>query len=230
MIARQFLSLKFLLLFGIALLLCIVFAMAAKLFNAQEKTEKFSAGSFREPIGHLMTTIGVLVPLIIGAIAFLLDNGAVASMATLLSAVAILFVAFIVASWLTFSLVSRSTPDDQIELKFPKDWPYRAASGVVYTGLICGVLLVAGYFLFEFRPADRREERSAARILLERPVPRVGQERASVRAQLGEAQGTLDAGTRWIYRTDRSTLKIDFDNEGKVLRVTEEGGHGQDER
>jgi hypothetical protein len=217
-------------LFGIALLLCIVFAVAAKRFNAKDKTEKFSAGSFREPIGHLMTTVGVLVPLIIGAIAFLMDNGAVASMATLLSAVAFLFVEFIVASWLTFALVSRSTPDDQIELEFPKVWPYRAASGVVYTGLICGVLLVAGYFLFEFRPADKRDERSAARILVERALPRVGQERAGVRAQLGEASGTSNEGTRWTYRTDRSTLKIDFDTEGRVLRVTEEGADGQDER
>jgi hypothetical protein len=151
-------------------------------------------------------------------------------MATLLSAVAILFVAFIVASWLTFSLVSRSTPDDQIELTFPKDWPYRAASGVVYTGLICGVLLVAGYFLFEFRPADKRDERPAARILVERAVPRVGQERVSVGAQLGEAQRISNEGSQWVYRTDRSILKIDFDPEGRVLRVTEEGGHGQDER
>ncbi|HET9863665.1 MAG TPA: hypothetical protein VFP37_09510 [Steroidobacteraceae bacterium] len=230
MIARQFLSLKFLLLFGIACAICIIFTVAAKRYNAATKTEKFSAGSFREPIGHLMTTIGVLLPLIIGAVAFLMDHGAVASMATLLSAVAILFVAFIVGSWLTFALVSRSTDDDKIELKFPQDWGYRAASGVVYTGLICGVLLVAGYFLFEFRPADKGEERSAVRILVERPVPRVGQDLTSVRAQLGEAQSTSNGGTQWVYRTDRSTLRIDFDGAGRVLRVTEEGGDGQNER
>lgn len=229
MIAREFLSLKFLLLFGSALLLCIVFAVAAKIFNKATKTEKFSAGSFREPIGHLMTTLGVLVPLVIGGIALLMDNGGVASLATLLSAAAILFVAFIVASWLTFSLVSRSTPDDQIELKFPKGWPYRAASGVVYTGLLCGVLLVAGYFLFEFRPANKPGEQSAARILVERPVPRVGQDLANVRSQLGDAQSTSREGAQWIYKTDRSTLKVDFGTGGKVVRVTEEGSHGQDE-
>jgi hypothetical protein len=230
MIAREFLSLKFLLLFGASLLLCVIFAVAAKLFNNETKTEKFPAGSFREPIGHLMTTIGVLIPLVIGGMAVLLDGGDVASMSTLLSAAAILFIAFIVASWLTFSLVSRSTDDDKIELKFPADWPYRAASGVVYTGLICGVLLVAEFFLFEFRPANTHEAQSAARILIERPVPRVGQELASVRSQLGEAQSMVQDGSQWIYRTDRSTLKIDFDKTGKVMRVIEEGSHGQDEQ
>lgn len=230
MIARQFLSLKFLVLFGSALLLCIVFAIAAKLFNKAAKTEKFSAGSFREPIGHLMTTIGVLLPLIIGAIAFLLDNDSIASMATLLSAAAILFVAFIVASWLTFALVSRSTDDDKIVLNFPKDWLYRAASGVVYTGLLCAVLFVAGYFLFEFHPSDKHDEQSAVRILIDRPAPRVGQDSASVKAQLGEAQGTANDGTQWVYRTDRSNLKIDFDAHGKVTRVTEESADGKNER
>ena len=63
MIARQFLSWQFGLTFGAALLLAGAFALAARHYN-KTGNKTFSAGSFREPIGYLMSAIGVLVPLI----------------------------------------------------------------------------------------------------------------------------------------------------------------------
>jgi hypothetical protein len=222
MIYQQVLTLRFLVFLGIYLGICVVFALAARHYNRAVKKIKFSAGSFREPISHLMSAIGVLVPLVIGAMAYLVNRDAADSLATLMSASGILFLAFLCASWLTFALVSRSTDDDKIELEFPGDWYYRAASGVVYTGLVCGVLLVAGFFLFEFRATNHADTHNGVRILIERAAPRVGLDRMSVRSQLGEAQSVSNDGSTWTYTTDRSNLKIEFDAQGAVTRIIEE--------
>ena len=219
MIARQFLSWQFGLTFGAALLLAGAFALAARHYN-KTGNKTFSAGSFREPIGYLMSAIGVLVPLIVGGIAYLYARDASAAYTMLLSAAAVLFVAFIVASWLTFSLVSRSTEDDKITLHFPKDWPYRAAAGVVYAGLVTGVLYVAWFFLVDFTPGAAPPPPGAA-LLIERAAPRVGQTREQVQSALGAPLSCRQRAAPWCYRTDRSTLAIEFDAQGTVQRITE---------
>ncbi len=222
MIAEQFLSWRFASSFVLALAIALSFTIAARHYNKTAKTQKFSASAIREPIGYMMSAIGVLVPLIAGGIAYLFNRDAAASYTLLLSAAAVLFVTFIVASWLTFSLTSRATDDDKIELTFPKDWPYRAASGVIYVGMVVGVLYVAWFFLVDFRAGAATHEAAAAPILLERAAPRIGQSRDAVRAQLGVPVTQEADGRVWRYRTDRSRLAVEFDGQGNALRITEE--------
>ena len=222
MLAQQFSTRQFIVSFIVALVIAGIFAFAARHYNQSVKTQKFSAGSFREPIGYLMGAIGFIVPLIVSAMAYLFEKDPDASYALLLSATAVLFIAFIVASWLTFALASRATDDDKIVLTFPKDWPYRAASGVVYVALVLGVLYVAWFFLVDFHRAPPALASSAPPILIERAAPRVGLTRATVLAQLGEPSTQAAAGRLWRYRAAHSSLSVEFDEHGSVSRVTEE--------
>jgi len=221
MLAKEFLTWTFGASFAIGLLAMLVFALAAKHYNKTGEVE-VASGSFREPIAYMMSALGVLVPLLIAAIAYLKDEGAATNIGFLLSAAVVLSIAFAVASWLTFSLASRSTPQDTIKLKYPEDWLYKAAPGVVYIGLLVGFIYVAIHFLVLYRTPDQAAASKAAPVLIQRPAPRVGLLRSEVRDQLGEANGVSDAGNTWSYKTDRSTLKVVFDEHDRVIRVTEE--------
>lgn len=221
MLAEQLLTKSFWIPLAIGLLVALVFSLAAKHYNRSGEL-KVAAASFREPIGHMMSALGVLVPLLIGAIAYLFDKGAVASVGLLLSAACLLFIAFGVASWLIFALPSRSAHDDSVTLTYPQDWPYKAASGLVYIGLLTGFIYVAIYFLVFFRAPERSAPVNSAPVLVQRAAPRVGQTRSEVRSQLGEAEQITDGGSTWHYRTDRSRLVITFDARDLVMRITEE--------
>ncbi len=220
MLAEQLLSGRFGWSGAIALLVMVVFAGAARYYNPSgQKT--VPADAFRAPVSHLLSSLGILVPAVIGTLGFLFDRDPDAPFGFLFAAAAVWLVGFLVLTWLTFAIISRSNANNAVVLDFPKDWFYLAASGIGYASLLLGIAFFCLFFLLEFRPTSARKTVAAGKFLVERPAPRVGETADTVSASLGQPIARSADDRQWTYRTDRSTLTVTFDAAHRAVAVRE---------
>lgn len=220
MLAEQLLSGRFGWSGGIALLVMGMYAAAARHYNRSgQKTVPTDA--FRAPVSHLLSSLGILVPIVIGTLGFLFERDPEATFGFLLAAAAVWLVGFLVLTWLTFAIISRSNANNAVVLNFPDDWHYLAAPGIGYASLLLGITFFCLFFLVEFRPTSAPKTVAAGKFLVERPAPRVGETADTVSASLGQPIARSADDRQWTYRTDRSTLTVTFDAAHRAVAVRE---------
>lgn len=172
-------------------------------------------GFFTSAVNNVILIIAVAVPVLVGLLSYLSTKAPLVNYSSMYAAITFLFLALVVAVWLTFAILKKATDEEKITLSFPKDRRFITAMGLLYAFIVTGLVYFAHFFLFDL-PAPSRA--NAGMILLARPKAQVGQTREEIERMWGRPNST---GTMVEYKTLNSSIRLVFDASGRLEKTDE---------
>lgn len=205
--------------------LCVGIYLASRHHNRAGVTKTFQAELFRAPTANVLTTLGLLVPVMIGLLAYLFERNPLAPFSFLAAAISFCLVALVVSVWESFALISvplTGANKDQIELTFSKDRPLVTSLGIMYTSLLLSICYLCCFLLFEMGAVAGPSQAgvAGAGVYVGRPHLLLGTSRAAVTNTWGQPFKSDTQTGSWTYITANAVVTLAFDPAGNLMTVT----------
>jgi hypothetical protein len=224
---NQFITMRFGIEMAIAIALAGIMLLAVRLYNPAVKTKTIKVDYFRIPTNNALVVLGLLVPILTALAAYLYTSDPSGQYSFLLASISVLFVVLIVAIWETFALLGKAQDGDLITVTLPADRPHIVCMGVMYGFLLLGLMYFALFFLFELSPTKttgkQGEQNLGGSYSLMKPAARIGQQKDDLMKSWGQPAGQDSVAKTLTYQSERSQIRLTFDDEGKLVEVLEKG-------
>jgi len=220
---QKFLTWTFLIEASIILIVWVlVFLIVKKYWIGPKYTLK--SDYLRVPTNNALIVLGLLVPILTGLAAYLYTNAPEASYSSLLASILVMFIVLIVAVWETHSLIQVGRNDDVIEIDIPAHRSLMVGLGLIFALLILGLIYFAIFFLVELSPAKIKVstggDSNSTFVLTKRRV-QINQTRDQILQEWGKPDKANSSNTEFEYTSDQSTVRLQFDEGGKLQSVSE---------
>ena len=204
----------------------VVWILAFVAIKRYWKEEEFKIKSdyLRVPTNNAMVVLGLLIPILVALASYFYTKEPEATYSSLLAAIVVLFIVLIVAIWETHSILQVATNTDTVTIRIPGDRSLIVGLAVIYSFLVLGLVYFSIFFLFELSPLKSPKPAtnvSGPSFNLVKPRVHINESRDEILQSWG-APTNSDAGkTQLDYRSDQSTVRLLFDEQGKLKEIIE---------
>jgi hypothetical protein len=193
-------------------------------YSHRDRTKRVMKSEFlRVPANNTFTVIGLLLPILAALSAYLYTTKPAGDYTRLVTVIAVLLAALMIAIWETFALLKKATTGDEITLEIPGDLRFITGLGILYAYLLMALILLVWFFLFDLPGSSvpTRNLAGTAQYYIGKPGLRIGDSAGQIEKVWGAPVERRPAQRLLRYDAPESIIELTFDGQGTLERIVQ---------